>query len=854
MFYFRKTKFQMKSAAYVLVFLFISIHSIAQKVDPKRLYLGNDTHVDLMYNGTEEEWDKKILDMADFYLKLGEQSKDEADVARRSKWNYDCAYWLYTLERKKDSAYFNRIIDQIKRQQASVPLNFTLPIYGAFTPESILRSFYYGGYLERKFGIDVDIAVCQENATVPLGLASLWAGSGAKYSWKGVCFCATKTKNHGVRDHEMYYYQGLDDQKVLMKWYSILGNNSELGGYSELLEPTVAVGQMDTLTNTKRYPFRIAAAFGKGWDNMVNYSFDMVWHLNHRTKPGTKLFISNELDFFKDFENTYGKDLPSETLAYGNEWDILPASLVSVTSGIRRSMEKLRSAEALASYAYLQNPRFMDGFKSKKDAFLYGLSVISAHGWTLDGPVTRDQFNAWARVQHKNIASYVDSLQDTSLQVLANNIPDNKAQNRYFIFNSLSWNRDDFVEMPWSGKSNIVVKEAETQKVLNYQIIQKDNQAYLQILAKDIPSLGYKVIEIEATSKKVLINKPIFKLDNQELNTPFYKVKFAKNGVLISIIEKATNKEWVKSENGKYFNDLGLGSSHEGTFKLENVGPLSASLVFESSKPLKNISRITFYSASAKIKIENQILQNFGDPLYWSYSLNLENSIMHHEEIGAMVMVKLKKNGGNYADRMGRFDHLSANHFIKLNNEKSEMLISNHDALFMKLGKSEPQFLDEKSGQINLLVGGQIDKDLNLGMMNQGGDSVFHNSFSFIPSRPSNDNAIAMRFALEDQNPLLISKAKGSSGALSQSLLSVSDSKVLVWALKPGEDQGLMVRTWNMAEKPSELTINLSPSLNKVQQATHVETPIKELQILNKSFKISPNRQEMQSFLLDFKK
>ena len=59
----------------------------------KRLYLGNDTHVDLMYNGTEEKWSQLVLDMADFYLGLGESTIKE-EPARQSKWNYDCAYWL----------------------------------------------------------------------------------------------------------------------------------------------------------------------------------------------------------------------------------------------------------------------------------------------------------------------------------------------------------------------------------------------------------------------------------------------------------------------------------------------------------------------------------------------------------------------------------------------------------------------------------------------------------------------------------------------------------------------------------------------------------------------------------------
>ena len=264
----------------------------------KHLYLGNDTHTDLMWNGTEEDWYRYNLDMAGFYLKIGEDTRNNAPEAR-SKWNYDVAWTLYMFEKNAPEDLFGRIIDQIKNNQASVPFNFTLAVYGASTAESVLRSFYYGGYLERRYGIDIDLAVSQENATIPLGLASLWAGSGARYSWRGVCNCATKTNTIGKRDHEIYWYTGLDGSKVLMKWYSSYGWNADLGGYAEMLEPTIAVQKMDKLCGSDGYPYNVAGAFGKGWDNIHNYSYDLAWGLDHRTLPGTKLCLSNEVDFFR---------------------------------------------------------------------------------------------------------------------------------------------------------------------------------------------------------------------------------------------------------------------------------------------------------------------------------------------------------------------------------------------------------------------------------------------------------------------------------------------------------------------------------------------------------------------------
>ena len=51
----------------------------------KHLYLGNDTHTDLMWNSGEEEWYKINLGMAKSYLNQGEYSKNNAPEARPSE-------------------------------------------------------------------------------------------------------------------------------------------------------------------------------------------------------------------------------------------------------------------------------------------------------------------------------------------------------------------------------------------------------------------------------------------------------------------------------------------------------------------------------------------------------------------------------------------------------------------------------------------------------------------------------------------------------------------------------------------------------------------------------------------------
>ena len=88
---------------------------------------------------------------------------------------------------------------------------------------------YYGGQLERRYGIDIPIAIAMENATMPYGLSSLWAGSGAKYSWKGVCACYTEVPNLNNRQNEIYNSVGPDGTGVLLKWFSLRGAHGNDG-------------------------------------------------------------------------------------------------------------------------------------------------------------------------------------------------------------------------------------------------------------------------------------------------------------------------------------------------------------------------------------------------------------------------------------------------------------------------------------------------------------------------------------------------------------------------------------------------------------------------------------------------
>ncbi len=344
----------MKNGILICILLYIVSNVSAQK---KKIYIAPDDHTDYMWTSTEEGYKKAFLETIDYYLKLND-STASSPYALQSKWNCDGSLWAYTYEKNRSSNQFGHFIKQMKDGKITVPYNAVVNLMGIAPAEATIRDMYYAGSLQRRFGVKMELAMNMEDQVLPLGLSSLWAGAGVKYSWKGVCNCATKVGGLKSRTNEIYWYKGLDDQKVLMKWNSILIYNTHLGGYAEArhLDKSLMLGNQ--LMGSQKYPYSILGVFGKGWDDLQTTTLEFVDVATANTNKDYEVIVSNELDFFHDFEKSYGNNLPSETLSYGStEWGNSIASMAEVSATVKRSIEKLRAAEALYTMVSLKDKK-----------------------------------------------------------------------------------------------------------------------------------------------------------------------------------------------------------------------------------------------------------------------------------------------------------------------------------------------------------------------------------------------------------------------------------------------------------------------------------------------------------------
>ncbi len=864
------------------LFLPLTICHSAFASDPIRIYLANDDHTDYVWSANAETYGQVFVEMLDYHLKLTDETIGNPPPYQ-NRFNADGSLWLWEYERRTSPPQFARLVARIKSGHLSAPLNAAVSCYGAQPTEAVLRGMYYAGRLERRHGLRFMQAVAMENQSFPLGLASLWAGAGAEFSWRGVCGCASKMRNATLaeREHEIYWCAGLDGHRVLMKWHSLgQPGNKGSGGYAEAFDPVQAIRFLgNDTTFLSRYraqgatnPYRVRAAFGFGYDalnrktgmpyaaNPKAYPFVDHFHVvaQAETTPDRKVIVSNQEDFFRDFEKLYGAQLPTESLTYGNEWDLYSASMAEASARVRRAVEKLRSAEALATLVNLHDPAALRGCDTARDQAFMDLGLYWEHNWTADGTVKRSARAAWQEGLTDSIVQYVDTLQRNAEIWLSALIPHAGTQPRFFVFNPLSWTRTDSADFRYDGPEDIHVHDLAAAADTPHQFVTVSGVKYLRILARDLPSVGYKVFEVRpgggAAPRDAAATFAENTLENNRV-----KLILAGDGAITSMVDKSNpTVELAATINGSKINDLAPDKTGGRSIAIEHSGPVSVTVRVTSDAALAHVTRVTLYRDSDRVDLRNEITENFNDVRHWAFSFNFASPDVHTEELGAIIRLKKKSDGGHYAECNARYDYATLNHFADISDGTNSLgvTLSNWDCAFVRPGFSTPTALDTATAQLNVLAGGQVDGP-ELGIPAQNGAAHFLQRFALRAHRGYNPVA-AMRFSLEHQNPPVTGSVSGKSPAPlpanSYSLLTVSDPGVLLWAVKLAEEgfkRGVIARLWNVSDAPAKAVLTLQMGLSSAQRTTHIETDLEPVPLdRTAALPVTFARQQLQTYRL----
>jgi alpha-mannosidase len=848
-----------------LVAVLAAATTVAIAADPpRRIYIAPDDHTDYVWTADAETYRRVFVEMIDYYLDQADRTSGNAPE-HQGRWNCDGNLWMWEYERSKSPEQFARFVSRLKDGHISVPLNAAVSCYGGQPMEAVLRGMYYAGRMERKLGVRFPLAVAMENQTLPYGLGGLWAGAGAKYSWRGICGCASRLApvKHTRRPHEIYWWGAPDGTRILMKWNSLLNEGSKesnqcVGGYAEAFDPAASLRFVESDKRFRdAWPYDVVGVFGKGWDRLKTIDDDVVDLARKETTASRQVIVSNETDFFRDFEARYGKSLANHSASFGNEWDLYIASVSEVAGRVRRAVEKLRTAEALAALVSTKRPDFLKGREAERDRAFLNLGLFWEHNWTSDGPISRSARAEWGRKVAGEIEGYVNRLESDAASSLGAMIAAKGSAARYFVFNAMGTKRTDVADLAWDDEADVHVVDVETgsevpsQRVREWSRTNAEGRTAIRILARDVPALGYRVYEVrkgkgQQSADAARFSGGVFESDR-------YRITVAGRGAITSLIDKrGGGREWVKET----VNDISQG---DGVLTLEDAGPVSVTVRADVRSPLARTTRITVYRDLDRIDIDNEIKENFGGVLAWKFGFAVDAPDVWHEEVGAVIRARLTTGGGHYSPVHSRLDWLSLGHFAAMNGtDGAGITLSNSDLSFMKLGDSEVRngvsHLDTATPRISVLAGGQVDGP-TLGIPSQGGDSYFLQRFSLRPHARYRA-AESMRFALEHQNPLRAGRVTGDGAypGTTYSFGSFEGEDAMLWALKPSEDgihRGVTARVWNLAATERRATFQLSEGIANAERVTHIETSIAPARVERGQLTISMKPAEISTYRLE---
>jgi alpha-mannosidase len=823
-----------------------------QELNGKKIYIAPDDHTDLFWTADLPTYEKAFTDMLDYYLALADQTQNEPPEFQ-SRWNCDGSYWVWVYEKNKPQTDFNRLIGRIRSGHISMPLNALCLCLGGAPAEAVLRGMYYPGKLERRYNLRFSLAYSIENQTLPFGLGALWSGSGATFSWKGICDCFTQIPDAWDREHDIYWWVGADGSRILMKWNSMLQGNQYPGGYAEARYPEEAVNFVNSDENFQaRYPYQVIGVFGHGWDDLQTQTDQFVTTAKNLSNQNFRVIVSNEIDFAQDFEKTYGDDIPSVSASFGNEWDLDCASMAEVSARYKRAVEKLRAAESLATLVSLKQNDFMRGREDARDLAWMNLGLFWEHNWQGTSWEDLSQKSIeWHRKITGEIESYVNMLSLDASTSLGGMIQKSGGNERFFVFNPLGQLRTDYADYEYPGTEPVQVVDLENDQEIPSQFIVQNGKRWLRILASNVPSVGYKVFEVREGAGQSYSNAA--NVSGGDVENQFYKLTVNERGAITSLVDKTRgNRQLAAGINDCFINDLGPGA---GNLQVENEGPVSVTLLASADLPLAHTTRITLFRDVERIEIQNDINQNFNATHTWGFGFALQNPHVYHEEVGAILHARLTNDGGHYSPRNARYDWLTLNHYVDVNqNNEFGVTLSNADCYFMKLGNSTVGELDTATPQVSVLVGGN---DLNGGgiLGDQGDDDHFLQRFALRP-HDGYSPVSAMKFALEHQNPLVTGRVDGGDVYPEQtySLLSVDNPSVLLWALKPADDgleAGLVARIWNVSDESGMFSLSMSDDeIASVLLLSHIETPVGVGSIENGRVVDTINQQQIKTYAI----
>ena len=396
--------------------------------------------------------------------------------------------------------------------------------------ESLIQQAYYGKKWTKKcLGVESKTAWIADSFGLNWQLPQILKGCGYLY-------CAFVRGIDNPERKSEFIWEGLDKTQILTHW--LIFGYGGIGSFSEDKKKDF-IQLEEYIGRLKKHSTFSKILLGNGGDFVTPNELSCIRVKEWNKKNGEKIIFSTPSKYFSDLlkENPKLEILKEE---FNPVFKGCYSSRIKLKQKNRSLENKVMTTEKLSVLAsFLGRPYpFKELDKAWKKILFYqfhdtisGTIVDSAYEETLKG--YREAEESLNKIFFESVNFFTNKINGHLRGIL--------------IFNPLCWERTGVIKI----KDNGLQPKDSTGKLILYQKIKEGNSRFLLFTVK-MPSLGYKIFNL--VSKKRSFSNT-FKVEGNQIENRFYKIKLSDNGVISSLILKKNGLEYVDQKR-PFFNDL----------------------------------------------------------------------------------------------------------------------------------------------------------------------------------------------------------------------------------------------------------------------------------------------------------
>lgn len=481
---------------------------------------------------------------------------------------------------------YNEILTYTRQGRLEWGGTYNMPYESMYDGEALIRQTYLGRkWLQKTLpGCDFTIACNEDVPGRAMQMPQILAKSGIRYL--------------EISRHEagIYRWYSPDGSNVLMYTPGHYdGSGRDIWGVKTDKETRAGLinhlNAWDIYYKTNRFKPVLPILISTDWAEPRDFSsFFSAWNSSAKAEGLPLITYSSSLAAFKALDAP-GARYERLTGERPNVWLYIhgPTHEHALTAS-RMAGRALTAAEKFASIdATLHHD--LAGYPEKQFTTAWENAIYPDHGW---GGKHGDMTDLAFRNKFETAGSIARSILQKSLSSIAGSVGFTKKGPAIVIFNPLSWERSDQVELSLNvyGRDTVSYKlidagsgiEVPSQRIISRPAGGSDEVVTIVFVAEKVPSLGYKTYYLQPFSagldKRGVPISPTQATSvratakNHSFENRFYKVEFGSGG-LKSIVDKELNKELLKTDKllcGEVFQLESIGN---GAGEFSDVQPVT---------------------------------------------------------------------------------------------------------------------------------------------------------------------------------------------------------------------------------------------------------------------------------------